>query len=144
MSRWEPLLAVQELDTHLDQLAHRLETLPVRTALAELDSKGARLDGLLAEVDGRRALLVREQTKLDDEVQSLKARAAQADKQLYSGTTNNPRELQALQDDIASIQRRISRVEDDELEVMEALEPVDAERAGLLAQREANDEKAKV
>jgi uncharacterized protein len=142
MSRWEPLLTVQELDTHLDQLAHRLDTLPVRAALAELDSEGARLDGLLAEVDERRGLLLREQTKLDDEVESLKIRAAQADKQLYSGTTNNPRELQALQDDIASIQRRIAKVEDDELEVMEALEPVDAERGGLLVQREANDEKA--
>lgn len=144
MSRWEPLLAVQELDTHLDQLAHRRETLPVRASLAELESEGARIDGLLAEVDERRNLLVREQTKLDDEVESLKVRAAQADKQLYSGTTNNPRELQALQDDIASIQRRIQKVEDDELEIMEALEPVDAERAVLLARRQANDEKAEV
>ncbi|HEY3142893.1 MAG TPA: C4-type zinc ribbon domain-containing protein [Acidimicrobiales bacterium] len=143
MSRWEPLLAVQELDTHLDQLAHRLRMLPARATLATLEDKIAGLDRQLVDVDGRHNLLDREQRRLEDEIASLRARAGQADKQLYSGATNNPRELQALQDDIASIQRRISSLEDEELDVMEALEPVDAERVGLVGQRDVLDDQAK-
>jgi uncharacterized protein len=142
MTRWDMLLTVQEHDTHADQLVHRLQTLPVRTQLAAVERKVAVVDARIADVDSRRSDLSKSQQHLEDEITSLQARAAQADKQLYSGTTNNPRELQALQDDIASIQRRISRLEDDELEIMEASEPVDAERAALLAERSSLDDDA--
>jgi hypothetical protein len=117
--------------------------LPARATLATLEDKIAGLDRQLVDVDGRHNLLDREQRRLEDEIASLRARAGQADKQLYSGATNNPRELQALQDDIASIQRRISSLEDEELDVMEALEPVDAERVGLVGQRDVLDDQAK-
>jgi predicted nucleic acid-binding Zn-ribbon protein len=140
MTRWDTLLVVQEHDTHIDQLVHRMETLPVRSTIADLETQAAEVDRLLAEVDKRLGDLGRSQQRLEDEIASMRERAAQADKQLYSGATNNPRELQALQDDIASIQRRISTLEDDELEVMEATEPVDAEHADLAEQRAKLDE----
>jgi hypothetical protein len=142
MTRWDTLLTVQEHDTHADQLVHRSQTLPARAALVELEGKVAEVDREIAEVDRRLGDLGRSQQRLEDEIASLRMRAQQADKQLYSGTTNNPRELQALQDDIASIQRRIGKLEDDELEVMEATEPVDAERAKLSARRQRHDERA--
>jgi predicted nucleic acid-binding Zn-ribbon protein len=142
MSRWDSLLAVQEHDTHADQLVHRSQTLPVRTTLADLETKVAEVDRAIAEVDGRLHDLGRSQQRLEDEIASLRMRAAQADKQLYSGSTNNPRELQALQDDIESIKRRIGKLEDDELEIMEATEPVDAERAELVARRDDFDQQA--
>jgi uncharacterized protein len=142
MTRWDMLLAVQELDTHADQLVHRSQTLPVRGQLAALEEQVAAVDARIAEVDGRRAELGKAQQRLEDEVASLQDKAAQADKQLYSGTTNNPRELQALQDDIASIRRRINKLEDDELEVMEATEPVEAQRAELVAERDRLDQDA--
>jgi len=142
MTRWDTLLAVQEHDTHADQLVHRSQHLPVRATLADLEGKVAEVDRAIDEVDRRLGDLRRSQQRLEDEIASLRTRAAQADKQLYSGTTNNPRELQALQDDIASIQRRISKLEDDELDVMEATEPVDAERAVLVARRDRHDQQA--
>jgi hypothetical protein len=135
MTRWDTLLVVQDLDTHIDQLEHRSATLPVRATLAEAEARLAGVDAQLAEVDGRLGDLGRSQQRLEDEIASLREKQAQADKQLYSGTTNNPRELQALQDDIDSIRRRIAKLEDDELEVMELTEPVDAERRALAAQR---------
>jgi hypothetical protein len=136
MSRWESLLSVQEHDTHIDQLAHRAQTLPARAELIRNASEAKAVDDLLAEVDSRRGELTRSQSRLEDEVASLTERAAQAEKKLYSGTVSNPRELQALQDDIASIRRRIGQVEDEELEIMELAEPVDARRAELAAERE--------
>ncbi len=139
MSRWESLLTVQGHDTRADQLAHRLETLPVRSQLAALAEQVAGLDRQLAAVDQRRGELSRSQQRLEDEIASLTERANQAEKQLYSGAVTNPRELQALQDDVASIRRRIGQIEDDELEIMELTEPVDAERADLVAERERLD-----
>jgi predicted nucleic acid-binding Zn-ribbon protein len=135
MSRWATLLAVQGHDTRADQLAHRLEALPVRTQLAEVAERTADVDRRLASVDERRGDLGRSQQRLEDEIASLTERANQAEKQLYSGAVSNPRELQALQDDVASIRRRIGQLEDDELEIMELTEPVDADRAELVAER---------
>jgi predicted nucleic acid-binding Zn-ribbon protein len=139
MSRWEPLLAVQEHDTRADQLTHRIETLPARAELARLGDDAAALDGRIATAQRRRDELGRSQQRLEDEIASLSERANQAEKQLYSGTITHPRELQALQDDVASIRRRIGQVEDDELEIMELIEPVDAERAQLAGDRERLD-----
>jgi predicted nucleic acid-binding Zn-ribbon protein len=136
MSRWASLLVVQGHDTRADQLAHRLEGLPVRTQLAEVADRTAELDARLATVDERRGDLSRSQQRLEDEIASLTERANQAEKQLYSGAVTNPRELQALQDDVASIRRRVGQIEDDELEIMELTEPVEAERAELEADRE--------
>ena len=135
MSRWESLLVVQSHDTRADQLVHRAQTLPQRAALVEVAEQATALDGRIAAVEQRRAELARSQQRLEDEITSLGERATQAEKQLYSGAVTNPRELQALQDDVASIRRRISQLEDDELEIMELAEPVDAEQTQLAAER---------
>jgi uncharacterized protein len=139
MSRWESLLVIQGHDTRADQLAHRVETLPARSQLAAATEQIAAVDRELAAVDERRGELARSQQRLEDEIASLTERANQAEKQLYSGAVSNPRELQALQDDVASIRRRIGQLEDDELEIMELAEPVDAERVELAAERERLD-----
>jgi uncharacterized protein len=139
MSRWDSLLVVQEHDTRADQLAHRIDTLPARAELAKLEDAGAALDRQLTDVQRRRDELGRSQQRLEDEIASLTDRANQAEKQLYSGAVSNPRELQALQDDVASIRRRIGQLEDDELEIMELIEPVDAERSELSGQRDQLD-----
>jgi predicted nucleic acid-binding Zn-ribbon protein len=139
MSRWASLLAVQEHDTRADQLKHRIETLPIRADLARLEDDVLVVDNQLADVQRRRDELARSQQRLEDEIASLTERANQAEKQLYSRAVTNPRELQALQDDVASIRRRIGQLEDDELEIMELVEPVDAERAELTGRREQLD-----
>jgi predicted nucleic acid-binding Zn-ribbon protein len=143
MSRWTSLLAVQEHDTRADQLNHRIQTLPIRSELAKLEDDMAAVDGQLADAQRRRDELSRSQQRLEDEIASLTDRANQAEKRLYSGAVTNPRELQALQDDVASIRRRIGQLEDDELEIMELAEPVDAERAGLDERRAQLDAEGK-
>ena len=137
VSRWESLLAVQGHDIRVVQLARRLETLPERSQLAAASGQLAAVDAQVATVDERLGELNRSQQRLEDEIASLHERATRAEKQLYSGAVNNPRELQALQADVASIRRRISQLEDDELEIMELSEPFDAQRAELGAEREA-------
>jgi len=118
------------------QLARRLDTLPARSQLAATARQVATVDDQLASVDARRHELSRSQQRLEDEIASLNARATRAEQQLYSGTVTNPRELVALQDDVASIRRHVGQLEDDELEIMLLTEPVDAERAELAAERQ--------
>ena len=127
----EALLGVQEHDTARDRLRHRRLTLPER---GELEAQNAKLRGLEAqasEVRGRRDVVLADERRLDDEARSTGAKADDAEKQLYSGGTNSPRELQAMQADVDMLRRQRSDIEDQELEVMEAREALDSEMAAL-------------
>ena len=52
---------------------------------------------------------------------------------MYSGTISSPRELTAMQADVDHLRRRARELEDDELEVLERREALDAEVAELEA-----------
>ena len=127
----EALLLVQERDITLDQLRHRREALPER---AELEARGAewrRTEAERAEVGERHRVVHAEERRIDDEAQAVGARADEVNKRLYSGSIASPRELQAMQADIDMLHRRRSDLEDEELEVMEQRETLDAQLATL-------------
>lgn len=127
----EALLLVQEHDTARDRLRHRRTALPERAELEAQSAKLAELEAQAREVRGRRDVVLADERRLDDEARSLGARADEADKHLYSGSTNSPRELQAMQADVDMLRRQRSDLEDQELEVMEAREALDGEIASL-------------
>ena len=127
----EALLLVQERDTALDRLRHRLTAMPER---AELDAANTSLrakEQARAETKVRRDAVYAEERRLDDESRAFGDRAAEADKKLYSGTVSSPRELQAMQADLDMLKRQRSELEDEELVVMEQREGLDAELAAL-------------
>jgi uncharacterized protein len=127
----EALLSVQEHDTARDRLRHRRVSLPER---AELEVQAALLrkrEADAREVRARRDKVLADERRLDDETRALGAKADEANAKLYSGTTNSPRELQAMQADIDMLRRQRSDLEDTELEVMEAREALDAELGSL-------------
>ena len=135
----EALLNVQGHDTRLDQLRHQLDTLAERTARDEVRALVAQVDVQIEATASQRDEIARRQNRIDDEVESLKAKRDGFDKKLYSGEVSNPRELQDLQEEIDSLGRRITKLEDDELEVMAEAEPVDERLLSLkdtLAQRQ--------
>jgi predicted nucleic acid-binding Zn-ribbon protein len=132
----EALLAVQEHDTRLDQIRHQIATLPART---ERDAAAAALADVEAQVDAlveQRDELARDQKRLDDEVALLDEKRKGFDTKLYSGTVSNPRELQDLQEEIEALGRRISVLEDREIEIMEQVEPIEADLADLRTRAE--------
>jgi len=136
VSDLEQLLEVQGHDTRADQIRHQRATLPERAALAAAEADLARIVAAWAPADARRQELASEQRRLEDDVASTRARIANADTALYSGSTSNPRELQALQDEIASLTRRVSLLEDEELAVMEQLEPVEGDLSAKARERD--------
>jgi predicted nucleic acid-binding Zn-ribbon protein len=127
----EALLLVQEHDTARDRLRHRRIALPERAALEAETAKLRALEAQAAEVRGRRDVVLADERRLDDEARSIGARAEAVNTQLYSGSTNSPKELQAMQADIDMLKKHRSDLEDTELEVMEARETLDGELASL-------------
>ena len=137
MGALEQLLVVQDHDTATDQLLHRRANLPERAALAAREATMVDVEQRLATAQVRRDELSRSQKRLEDDLASLEAKVTEVDKRLYSGGITAPRELQALQDELGSLKRRQSQLEDQDLEVMVEADPLDAELARLGAERSA-------
>jgi uncharacterized protein len=124
---------VQELDSRIDRLAHRRRTLPELDQIADLRKQHeAAADQLVVaqtEVDD----LGREQRKADADVEQVKARRARNQRRLDEGQVASPKELEGLQHEVQSLERRISDLEDAELDVMERLEAAQGEVERLQA-----------
>jgi predicted nucleic acid-binding Zn-ribbon protein len=131
----EALLVVQELDLTADQLRHRRDTLPARTEAASRRAELQRIDRATAAAADRRHELVRTQGRLEDEIELVRDKAVEVDRTLYGGVVRNPRELMDLQEELAALGRRQRTLEDQEIEIMEALEPVEAELTSLEDER---------
>ncbi len=135
MSELERLLDVQEHDTKLAQLHHRRETLPAREDLDKVARSLDDIDRRRADRQGAREELVRQQRRLEDDIEAIGEKASQEEVTLYGGTITSPRELQALQEEIDSLKRRQRSLEDQVLELMDRTEPMDEELSRLEADR---------
>ena len=143
MSALDGLIDLQNSDTELAQLSHRAANLPEQVKLNECDALLVALRDRLAPTVKLRAELTARQEAFEHQLGELDVKIASAGKQLYSGTVTASRELQALEADIASLKKHRSDVEDHELEVLVACEPVDAILADGDRQRTLIDEQAK-
>lgn len=137
MSRFDDLIALQDLDIEISQVRHELDRLPERQRLADLDAQLASLDARRAEVEAERVVVAREQRRLEDEVALVTEKADKVHHQLYEGGITSPKEAEALQADLESLRRHQRNLEDRVLEQMELAEPIDEQLAGLAAEREA-------
>ena len=115
------LLEVQELDTRLDQIAHKKRTLPELARLIELDSQVTDLHTALVTSQTAVSDLRRELTKAEADVEQVRVRAARDQARLDSGQ-GSPKDLQALQSELGALGRRQAELEEVELDVMERLE----------------------
>ncbi len=77
--------------------------------------------------------LTREQKKADADVEQVKARRVRDQDRMDRGLVTNPKDLERMQQELVSLARRISDLEDTELEVMERLEAAQQEHARLAA-----------
>lgn len=136
------LLDVQAVDQRLDQLAHRRKTLPEAAELETLAAEHSRLRD--AEVVAGTAVtdLEREQKRADTEVEQVRSRKDRDQKRLDAGQVSSAKELESLQSEIASLNRRQGVLEDAEIEIMERLEEAQNQAAALAADRESVAKKA--
>ncbi|WP_446685161.1 zinc ribbon domain-containing protein [Kribbella deserti] len=140
---------MQDLDLQLDQVAHKRKVLPELATLAELGKEKSVVDSELVAAETEVSDLQREQKKADSDVEQVKLRRSRNQQRMDSGQVGSPRDLESLQHEIVSLDRRISDLEDAELEVMERLEAAEAVqnelriRAQAFAGRQAELETAR-
>jgi predicted nucleic acid-binding Zn-ribbon protein len=140
MADLHALLVLQQQDTAADQLRHRRATLPERALLAGIDAELARLDADLAAAGADHDRLAADQERLEAEVAVTEEKRRTLERRLSA--TSVPREAQTMSVEIDGLKARQSGLEDELLELMEALEPIDGrlstgtdERAHLAERR---------
>ncbi|GAA4715663.1 zinc ribbon domain-containing protein [Nocardioides conyzicola] len=118
---------MQELDARADQLRHQRAKLPEIAEIAELTTKRTDVDNLARDVRITIDDLTIEQKKVDLDVEAVKTRRTRDRDRMDQGLITNPKDLERMQHELESLERRISSLEDDELEVMEKIEEAQRE-----------------
>ena len=115
------LLDLQAIDTALAQLAHRRRHLPELGEVERLRREASTLDQERVRAQVTVDDLDRDIARIERDVDQVRARKDKDQARLDIGT-GPARELEALQHELLSLQRRQSELEDAELELMEQRE----------------------
>ncbi|MCL2787836.1 MAG: C4-type zinc ribbon domain-containing protein [Micrococcales bacterium] len=136
------LLAVQALDTRVQQANHRKARLPQAARLAEIRESLAAAQEAAADAQAAAGDVRRELTRAEDEVEKVKTRQVRDQERLDTGSSQ-AKELRALQSELEALARRRSDLEDVQLEIMERAEETQkllAQAQGTMAELAAEEE----
>ena len=109
------LFRLQQVDRQIDRATARLEAIQ-KTLENDKELKSARTRFETLNDENLRAL--HSMKSAEAEVDGLKIKIEQAESSLYGGTVKNPKELQDLQKDIASLKKHLITLEERQLEAM--------------------------
>lgn len=131
-----PLYELQQLDTRLVRQEAALVALDDGTGLRAQVAEAATAE------EAARADLHAKQARLRDlelELQSTVGKSTKVEQDLYSGRVSNPKELQAMQEDVQALGRQRQRIEDEMLSLMEEVEALLAHLRDLEVQRQTRE-----
>lgn len=109
------LYRVQQVDSRMDSIRSRLKTIR-ETLENDLELRAAKDALSAAENFYKQASSALKQSEADVEKQNIKIQ--QTESNLYSGNVHNPKELQDLQLDVASLKKHLVTLEERQLEAM--------------------------
>jgi predicted nucleic acid-binding Zn-ribbon protein len=130
------LLELQQVDTAIRRLRHRRANLPEQQALDDRADLHGRVQSELSAARERLDRLERGQRRHERELDTVERRYASETQRKYSGVIKVPKELEALDAELSSLEGRKSDLEDTLLEIMEQREETEALIA-TLTEREA-------
>lgn len=125
------LLALQDVDSDIDALRHRRATLPVRAQLAEHERALAQIDTQERDAQAARGAHEARLTDLANEVAEIVTRASRIDERLRSGAAASFRDQEAMAVEMGNLDRLRRDLDDEQLVVMEAIEPLESELGSL-------------
>jgi len=129
------LLDLQAADAKMAQLGHRRRTLPELAQIADASSRAAALHsdavGLRTEISD----IATEQRRMENDIEVVRSRETRDQARLDSGGVP-AKELEGLQHELASLQRRQGTLEDAALDVMERREELDSALADVMSRAE--------
>lgn len=124
------LLDLQAVDSALASLTQRRRTLPEQVALDHLSATAADASSDLVGAQTRVSDLELDTERAEADLDPVRQRLTRNEKRIADGTVD-AKALGSMVEEIAHLRRRISDLEDLELESMEALEQAQAERDAL-------------
>lgn len=135
------LLDLQAIDQSIDQLRHQRRSLPELAEIAALaktrgEYDGARRDQQIVVDD-----LTAAQKRADADVEQVKVRRIRDRDRMDQGLITNPKDLERMGHEMETLERRISALEDEELEIMEQVEEAQTALAELEQQVAGHDER---
>jgi uncharacterized protein len=128
------LLTVQENDSAIATLRHRRTHLPEMATKTDVESKVKEALARRSVFQSTLDVIAAKQQKLETVIHDLDVKIRDLDGRLYAGTVTSPKELQAIEADIASLKAHRSTQEDIEIEVLLEREPLDADIATVNAE----------
>ena len=134
-SEQEKLLALQALDSSLDQLAHKLRNLTVSKILEEKTSEFAATRDLIIAAETEKSDIKHELSRTEVDVEQVVSRIERDEKRLAEGQ-GSPKELEQLQHELGSLAKRRSELEEIELEVMVRVDGMDSRIKELSTKRD--------
>lgn len=109
------LYRLQQVDYRIDQIQARLDAIQ-KTLENDLELRKA-MDAVSVS-ESRHKVSSSEVKESESEVESQRIKIEQAETSLYGGQVKNPKELQDLQMDVASLKKYLATLEERELEAM--------------------------
>ena len=125
------LYRLQQIDSQIDLARTRLDA--IRQTL-ENDLELRTTTECVSAAEAAQHSAERAQREADAEVQAQRIKIEQTESSLYSGTVHNPKELQDLQHDVASLKKHLATLED---RLLEAMLTVDSTASSLTEARSA-------
>ncbi|WP_240181742.1 C4-type zinc ribbon domain-containing protein [Nocardioides sp. 616] len=125
----------------MDQLRHRRAHLP---ETAEIDALRVSRDAILDKVRDAQIVvddLSVEQAKAEADVEQARARRARDRDRMDRGLITNPKDLQRMTYELESLERRVSSLEDSELDIMEQAERAEASLGRLREELAGHEER---
>jgi hypothetical protein len=130
------LLELADLDTELIRLDHRRRALPEIAELEQLGVRTAKIRDLITVADTDLSDLGREQTRAERDVEQVRLRIDRDRERLDGGKVSSAKELESLQNEIVSLQRRQGDLEEIVLGLMERAEAAQSRRDAAAAEAE--------
>jgi len=129
MSQVIILFRLQKIDTQRDQIASRLAEIQ---NLLNSNQIIQHAQEILAQAEQSLQTTHQSLKAIEDTVQTQRNKLEQNEGALYGGKIHIPKELQDLQNEVASLKKHLSTLEDQQFEVMMALEQSEADHNSAL------------
>lgn len=138
------LLDLADIDAQLLRNAHQQSHLPELAQLAELADERRSIDEELVAADARLSDAQADQERVDADLTPARQRLQRNQERIDSGSVSDPKALRGMVEETEHLSGRISKLEDDELDVMQTIEDLTGEREAIAAKRDEVNERARV
>lgn len=123
MSISSNLYRLQRIDSEIDQANNRLQEIETALSQDEELQFAVKQHGAIAE---QHALQSKQLSQAEEAVTAQRIKIEQSEAALYGGKVRNPKELQDLQNEVASLKRHLSTLEDQQLDLMLGVDELNA------------------